>query len=162
MPIGRGLLVVFYKKKRRQIGSSLFFDHYTKKITNKNTKEIKRWWTSSSSSSTMILIHKKHVVNNHLFLRKVLDCYEIFEIFFTNLILKINIWKKLKHLNFTRFLCMVQVGSQKYIWMFFFLKSYFVNNRIWLNQLTNDYHLGYITKLKTKNKSGGTLHNGKI
>jgi hypothetical protein len=46
---------------------------------------------------------------------------------------------------------MVQVGSQIiYIYIYMdvlnFFLSYFVNSQIWLNQLMDDHHLGYITK----------------
>jgi hypothetical protein len=43
------------------------------------------------------------------------------------------------------FLYMVQVASKKYELFFF---SYCVNSQIWLNYLSDDHHLGYITKLK--------------
>jgi hypothetical protein len=40
---------------------------------------------------------------------------------------------------------MVQVGSQKYTRIFLFR---IFNTKIWLNQLIDDHHLGYITKFK--------------
>jgi len=50
---------------------------------------------------------------------------------------------------------MVQVSSQKYIWMFnFFLPSF--NSQIWLNRLMDDPHLSYITKLTKDNSSAHT------
>lgn len=53
------------------------------------------------------------------------------------------------------YLYMVQVSSQKYIWMFnFFLPSF--NSQIWLNRLMDDPHLSYITKLTKDNSSGHT------
>jgi hypothetical protein len=39
---------------------------------------------------------------------------------------------------------MVEVGSQKYIRMFKKFLSHY--GQIWLKQLTDDHHLGYITK----------------
>jgi hypothetical protein len=53
---------------------------------------------------------------------------------------------------------MVQVGSQKYIRMLNFFLSYLVDSQIQLNRITNDHHLGYITKLggkKEKKKNTG-------
>jgi len=65
-------------------------------------------------------------------------------------------WKKfMKIYKITRFLYMVQVRSQKYKgkYIYFFL-SYFVNSQIWLNQVMDDRHIGYITKLNTIHTPG--------
>jgi hypothetical protein len=59
---------------------------------------------------------------------------------------------------------MVQVGNQKnntsQFSSFFF--SYFVNSQIWLDQLMDNCHLGYIAKLapkkKEKRKKSTTSH----
>jgi hypothetical protein len=42
---------------------------------------------------------------------------------------------------------MVQVGGQKNKNLIF---SYCVNSQIWLNHLSDDHHLGYITKIEGK------------
>jgi len=64
-----------------------------------------------------------------------------------------------KSLKFTIFhLDMLQVGSQKYIYIwkfnFSFLFSYIVYSQIWLNHLMDDHHQlsSYISKLKLKKK----------
>jgi hypothetical protein len=45
---------------------------------------------------------------------------------------------------------MVQVGSQIYIRMLKNFLSYFIDSQIQLNRITDDHHLGYITKLGGK------------
>jgi hypothetical protein len=55
---------------------------------------------------------------------------------------------------------MLQVGSQIiyiyiYINVFKNFLSYFVNSQIWLNQLMDDHHLGYITKCGWGGEGGG-------
>jgi hypothetical protein len=49
---------------------------------------------------------------------------------------------------------MVQVDNQKYV-KDFLLFSYSVNSQIWLDQLMDDCHLGYITKLVVGGGGGG-------
>jgi hypothetical protein len=79
---------------------------------------------------------------NNFSLWEVLPCCEKFQFFCSkfNDTLKFfrQEFKKLKKFSkITIFLCIVQVGNQKCIRIYFF-HSYFVNSQIWLNQLMDD------------------------
>jgi hypothetical protein len=63
--------------------------------------------------------------------------------------------QEFKKKNLARFLFMVQVGSQKYIGVFKFLFSYFVN------QLMDDLHLNHMTKVGGKKQTHTHTHTHK-
>ncbi len=61
---------------------------------------------------------------------------------------KKNIAKNGKQNRITRFLCKAQASSKNYLRIFNFFSFQL---KIWFNQLMDDHHLSYITKLEENN-----------
>jgi hypothetical protein len=68
--------------------------------------------------------------------------------------------KKTNCQNFIIIKYIVQADSKIYIWgCFNFSPSCFINSQTWLNQLMDDHHPNYITKVEKRQKNKTPLHS---